>query len=253
MDKDLIRQRFAKAADTYMAEATVQCEMAARVLQLVGEYCDDASHGRVLEVGSGTGAFTWQYLKQYDPGELWINDLCGEVERCYAPVLGERVHFISGDAESIGLPRDLSLIVSCSTFQWFNSQEDFFRRCLTLLDDGAYLVFTTFGKQNMREVAAATGFSLPYRSLHQLQAALLSDYDILYSNEEIVRLEFDTPLDALRHLKRTGVTGTGTRPWTRRDLDSFCRRYDNGERTADGRVGLTYHPIYFVTRKRKKQ
>lgn len=250
MDKDLIRRRFARVTETYLPEATVQRDIAARALGLLREFTGASAHHRVLEVGCGTGAFTMQYLKSYSPCRLWLNDLCPEVERCYDGVLPRPV-FIPGDAEEVAFPDRLTMVVSCSTFQWFNSQERFFKRCVPLLDDGGYLVFTTFGRRNMHEVSSATGFSLPYRSMDELCAALDEDYEVLHCSEDIAVMHFDTPLDALRHLRRTGVTGTGGRAWTRADLKSFCAHYDNGRRTSGGRVTLTYHPIYFVTRKKQ--
>ncbi len=252
MDKDLIRRRFAKAARTYMSEAVAQRQIAGRLLELVDTFVCKTMHERVLEVGCGTGAFTWRYLERYAPTRLWLNDLCSEVEECYEQIKGDHVQFISGDAESIDLPDCLTLIVSCSALQWFNSQEMFFRRCLPLLSDGAYLAFATFGQRNMCEVSQAAGIALPYRSLTELQDALAGEYEILHSSEEIIRMEFDNPVDVLRHLKLTGVTGIGSKAWTRRDLVTFCSRYDGGRKEDGGKVVLTYHPIYFVTRKKHK-
>ncbi|HIT83835.1 MAG TPA: malonyl-ACP O-methyltransferase BioC [Candidatus Avibacteroides faecavium] len=252
MDKDLIRRRFARAAETYLSEASVQRDIAARTMRLLRGYTPASAHQRVLEVGCGTGAFTMQYLDGYAPDRLWLNDLCPEVERCYDGIR-PRPDFIAGDAEIVALPGGLTMVVSCSTFQWFNSQERFFKRCVPLLDDGGWLVFTTFGKSNMHEVSSATGQSLPYRSMDELREALQEDYEVLHCSESIETMLFDTPLDALRHLRRTGVTGTGGQAWTRGDLKTFCARYDGGRRTSDGRVTLTYHPIYFVTRKKQEQ
>ena len=118
------------------------------------------------------------------------------------------------------------------------------------LDDGGYLIFTTFGRCNMHEVSSATGRSLPYRTADELRKALEAAFEVTYCDESETTVAFDSPLDVLRHLKMTGVTASGTQAWTRRDLAQFCRRYDGGRRTADGRVTLTYHPIYFVTKKK---
>ena len=250
MDKDLIRRRFAKALTTYPGEAHVQQSIARRMVQLVADYTDPSAHRRVLEVGCGTGLFTRQYVTTFHPGEMWANDLCPEAAGLYADMESPAFHFLPGDAEQIGLPDRLSMVVSCSTLQWFESPERFFGRCRAHLDDGGYLIFTTFGRRNMHEVSSATGRSLPYRTADELRKALEAAFEVTYCDESETTVAFDSPLDVLRHLKMTGVTASGAQAWTRRDLAQFCRRYDGGRRTADGRVTLTYHPIYFVTKKK---
>ena len=73
------------------------------------------------------------------------------------------------------------------------------------------------------------------------------------TEENTVRLEFASPMDVLRHLKDTGVTGLKKEPWTRGRLESFCRRYAEefpaASHSGDA-VRLTYHPMFFVCRKR---
>ena len=59
---------------------------------------------------------------------------------------------------------------------------------------------------------------------------------------------FATPREVLRHLRDTGVNGRASRPWTRRDLDAFCRDYDARFGKA-GRVPLTYQPVWLIARK----
>lgn len=251
MDKTLIRQRFAKAVDTYCRKADVQRSIASEMLALVKHYLPADAHRRVLEVGCGTGMFTRMYLREFNPERMWLNDICPEVESCFSDIIGLDRRFIAGDAENTEFPARLSMMASCSAVQWFEEPERFFWHCCGLLDEGGFFAFTTFGKDNMREVSSITGFSLAYRSLEELSESLSTHYEIVHSSEEIRTMTFATPLEVLKHLKETGVTGIESKRWTRGMLSSFCSRYDELYSDGEGHVALTYHPIYMILKKRK--
>lgn len=177
-------------------------------------------------------------------------------ENAQAPLYGSSpattaVSFLPCDAETLDFPQGTDLITSCSTLQWFADTERFFARCHRFLSDGGILAFSTFGKKNMREIHTLTGHGLEYLSLDNLKVLLSPRFEILYAEEEIVSLPFGTPLEVLRHLKQTGVTGTEKRVWTRGRLQSFCDEYIRMCGNDDRSVSLTYHPIYVIARKRE--
>ena len=178
-------------------------------------------------------------------------------ENTKAPLYGSSpattaVSFLPCDAETLDFPQGTDLITSCSTLQWFADTERFFARCHRFLSDGGILAFSTFGKKNMREIHTLTGHGLEYLSLDNLKVLLSPRFEILYAEEEIVSLPFGTPLEVLRHLKQTGVTGTEKRVWTRGRLQSFCDEYIRMCGNDDRSVSLTYHPIYVIARKRER-
>ena len=104
------------------------------------------------------------------------------------------------NAEQMDFPGNQGLIASCSAVQWFDSPERFFRRCSDLLTDNGYFSFSTFGKQNLCEVASITGNALEYRSLEELKDTLRPHYELLHVSEELIHLSFPSPLDVLKHL-----------------------------------------------------
>ena len=156
------------------------------------------------------------------------------------------------DAETLRFPAGQHLIVSCSAVQWFERPERFLSGCRELLTTGGYLAFSTFGPQNVREVASLTSETLPYRSLEELRRTLSGVYQIVYSREEILHFTFPLPLDVLKHLQATGVTGLRSRKWTKGQLEDFCQRYHRQYAAQDGTVPLTYHPIYMICKKQEK-
>lgn len=241
------------------------------------------SFRHIAEFGCGTGCYSRLLLRTLQPETLLLNDLCPEMEECIhdlltgggrlprAPQAGNAsgvlydadvelygsspattaVSFLPCDAETLDFPQGTDLITSCSTLQWFADTERFFARCHRFLSDGGILAFSTFGKKNMREIHTLTGHGLEYLSLDNLKVLLFPRFEILYAEEEIVSLPFGTPLEVLRHLKQTGVTGTEKRVWTRGRLQSFCDEYIRMCGNDDRSVSLTYHPIYVIARKRE--
>lgn len=253
MDKALIRQRFAKAAGSYDRQAEMQKHVARHMAEAIKSHIPGSDGWNVLEIGCGTGLFTREYLRDARPGSLLLNDICPEVEP-YLSGLPDttRFQFRASDAEPLPFPREQDLIVSCSAIQWFEHPERFLCQCKDLLKTEGYLAFSTFGPQNVKEVASLTSETLPYRSLEKLHRTLSGVYKIVYSREEILHLTFSSPLDVLRHLQATGVTGIRSRKWTKGQLDDFCQCYSEQYGAQGGTVPLTYHPIYMICKKQEQ-
>ena len=287
MNKRLIAERFSKAITTYSKEANVQRQIAGKMIRLLTEHIPSPC-SKVIEFGCGTGIYSRMLLQALRPEELLLNDLCPDMKYCCEDLLMKKqVSFLPGDAETVSFPTESTLITSCSALQWFESPENFFERCNTLLNNQGYFAFSTFGKENMKEIRELTGNGLPYRSREELEVALSPHCDILYSEEELIPLSFEDPIKVLYHLKQTGVNGLSTQSsptgkqendlcssdnnsknnsrtnsknnsknnlpqqqWTRRDLQLFCERYTQ-EFTQGTSVSLTYHPIYIISKKKK--
>ena len=250
MDKALIRQRFAAARLTYDGQARVQHLVAVQMMELVRRHRpDDAQPGLIYEFGCGTGDYS-RLLADLRPRRLVLNDLCPEMEESLADLLADpSTTFAPGDAEQTDIPAEADLVTSCSTLQWFTALPRFFARCRHALAPGGLLAFTTFGSDNLREIRALTGHGLHYPDLPRLEAMLDDGFHLLHATQEVRQMHFADPVDVLRHLKQTGVTGTERRIWTRTRLADFCRDYRDRFGTDRG-VTLTYHPVYIVAQAR---
>lgn len=257
-DKELIRSRFDRAMETYQANAGVQDMMAERLMDMVAlegrrqsgnlsQNIDKRIYGQVLEVGCGTGLLTRRIVGRFRPEMLWLNDLCPSAER-YIPESPEvSVSFFAGDAETVDFPEGLDLIMSSATVQWFDDLPAFFSKCADALKPGGLIAFSTFGSRNLMEIAGTTGAGLEYYDMTGLMELLDERFEVLAPDEDIIRLEFSTPMDVLRHLRETGVTGISREKWTRGRMMDFVHRYE--EMYGDGKcVPLTYNPIWIVAR-----
>ena len=183
MNKRLIAERFSKAITTYPKEANVQRQIAGKMIRLLTEHIPSPC-SKVIEFGCGTGIYSRMLLQALRPEELLLNDLCPDMKYCCEDLLMKKqVSFLPGDAETVSFPTESTLITSCSALQWFESPENFFERCNTLLNNQGYFAFSTFGKENMKEIRELTGNGLPYRSREELEVALSPHFDILYSEE----------------------------------------------------------------------
>ncbi len=180
-------------------------------------------------------------------GDDLVEQMCRKtIDRCQLPVS----HGLNGDIEQIPLTGKFDLIVSASTFQWLAHPRATFAKLAAHLNTNGWLIFSTFGKNNFKELKAVTGQGLEYRSIGELSAWLSSEYDILYTEEQIHTLKFSDPLDILRHVKKTGVNATSLpTAWTKGRLHEFCEDYKIRFLT-DGYCPLSYHPLYLVCRKK---
>jgi len=250
-DKELVRDRFGRSLAGYDAEASVQGRMARR---LVAEILNHGGEGyeSVLEIGCGTGLLSRELARRLQVRKIVANDLveeCGpRVEASMKRPAGAAFSFHPGDIERIGLPTAaFDLVASNAAFHWLDNPAGLLERLAAALRAGGLLAFTTFGPENLREVAAVGGRGLHYRSIDEVAALLERRFRILHRREGRDVLRFASPRRVLEHLRRTGANGLERVGWTRGVLSAFEGEYR--ERFGRGdEVTLTYHPMLFVAR-----
>ena len=256
MDKQLIAQRFAKARGTYTQAARAQRQVAEKMLQLVAHAlpAERQEQLRLMEVGCGTGIYSELLLDRLHPQQMRLVDLCPEMESLINELTARHPEveatFQTADAEQMDMPKGLQLITSCSTVQWFESPSTFVERCANSLLPQGVLALSSFGPDNLYEIKSLTGHGLTYPTLSSWQLMIPSTLHLLHAEEERITLWFPSPVEVLRHLKETGVTGTEKRVWSKQRLNDFCRAYAERFRNAQGEVSLTYHPIYLIFQKK---
>lgn len=245
MNKTLIKTRFARSMKTYDKNAVVQKEMAQKLLDLSPK----SDFESILEIGCGTGFLTKLALKKFHFRNYTANDIVADCEEYISP-LSENINFINADIETLiqKSEKTFDLIISNAALQWVDDIESCIIKLMNMLTQNGILLFSTFGRENFKEIFQLTGKTLNYKSA--------AEYDKLFSNyrheirEDIRSLTFKTPEEALHHLKLTGVNSLETGIWTKKNLSEFCEKY---LRLSNGKLSLTYHPLYiFVEKKHKK-
>lgn len=250
IDKAEIKCRFKRSVESYDENAHVQKIIVEKLYDLLTAHLPEISC-KVLEIGCGTGLMTRKLRQRFGAENLFINDLVKEMCHKTAEVCGiEQECCIIGDIEQVHLKEQFNLIVSASTFQWLGNPATTFKKLSSCLGTGDLLVFSTFGCRNLWELCTVTGSGLHYLDMEE-NCSLLSPYfDIIIREEELHTLCFDEPLEILRHLKKTGANaGNASQIWTKGSVRQFSDKYNHLFLSGD-KCPLTYHPLYFVCRRK---
>ncbi|ACF12400.1 biotin biosynthesis protein BioC [Chlorobaculum parvum NCIB 8327] len=256
VDKQLVGRRFRRALPSYERNAEVQAYMAGCLLDMVERARGLPDHiGRVLEFGAGAGMLTSRLFERCSADEFFANDLVAEsrsfVEQAVSGCQIGRTEFLPGDIEQLDpLPGNLDLLVSNATVQWLHDPARLFERLASSVRPGGIVAFSTFGTENMREIAALGETALGYRSLDELAALAGEAFEVVEIHDELRRQEFESPEAVLRHIRETGVNGVARRTWTRTQHREFLQRYRASYSTGRG-VVLTWHPVWCCFRRRE--
>ena len=252
-DKGLVRERYGLSLRGYDREAAVQRRIAQRLVTESLRHGGEG-HGHVLEIGCGTGLLSREMARRLRILKFVANDLvagCGpRVEGAMNVMSAAAFSFYPGDIERIELPpASFDLVASNAVFHWLDDPAGLLQRLAAALRAGGFLAFTTFGPDNLLEVAAVGRRGLSYRSLDEVAALVERRYRILQRWESRTVLSFPSPRRVLEHLRRTGANGLERAGWTRGMLRAFETEYRERFGRGDG-VTLTYHPMLFVAQRK---
>jgi malonyl-ACP O-methyltransferase BioC len=233
MNKDLIHQRFAKTLSSYENNAKIQKKMAERL----AKFPTKSIYDNILEIGCGTGFLTKLIVENFEFKKYVAVDI---VENCksYITQIDKKIQFIPDDIENYLKKNDekFDLIISNAALQWTNDFEGIVNNLKSKLNPDGELIFSTFGKENFREIYFLLGTTLEYFSAHELEKMFNAK-----TEEEIHVMSFETPKDVLKHLQLTGVNAIENKVWTKKNLIQFEQGYSS---LCATRPTLTYHPIY---------
>lgn len=188
---------FHKEFKNYDANATIQKKVADKLLSFIDT---KNSYSTILELGCGTGIFTRSFLNSLNFNSLDLNDLFDTKE--YFQDISYN-NFFQGDMCEIPLKK-YSLILSSSAFQWVDCLESLIKKLVLSTDN---LIFSIYTQGNLIEIFQHFGISLKYLSAQEIQNILKKYFSQVTFSQEEFQLDFSTPFEALKHLKKTGVTG----------------------------------------------
>jgi len=190
---------FDKKFDRYDENAHIQKIVAKNLINLVPK----KKFNTIFEIGAGTGILTKNIIKNIKYKNLMVNDKYFESEKYLKDLLS--VDFIKGDIEKLDIDKS-DLIISSSVFQWIEDKEKLFKKISKASDT---LIFSIYIKNNLIEISEHFGISLEYLDMKELKILLNPYFKKISGYEEEFTLKFDTPIEGLKHLKNTGVTGIG--------------------------------------------
>lgn len=252
LNKNRIAQCFRQAIATYDRHATVQRQVGARLLSLVGQF-SAIKYDKVLEIGCCTGLLTQMLCQRQRVQTLFLNDMVVEFEApVMAKISAERMPQVQpcfGDIETLQLPERLSLVLSSATFQWLDDLPGFLHRLFQSLGEDGFLAFSIFVPGTLREFTELTGVGLDYRSSEEIAGLLERDFILERMVTEENQLILPTPRDVLYHLRATGVGGVRPYRWSSLGLRRFEKEY-RARFEVDGAVPVTYVSACYIARKK---
>ena len=239
INKELMRDRFAKNLKNYDKNAKIQKRMAERLMSFIS----NKSPKNILEIGCGTGFLTKLIKENLNYEKLTTIDIVEECES-YINNIDSEIEFIANDIEEFLKinTNNYDLIISNASLQWVENFEEVIISLKKILTPKGELIFSTFGPENFREIYHVIGTTLNYYSIFEIQKMFPNSI----IEPEIHIMAFESPKDVLKHLQLTGVNGVENQTWTKKDLIKFENGYQN---LCSRRPTLTYNPIYIKTTK----
>jgi len=191
---------FKKHFSTYNKYAYVQKDVAHDLNQFIPQTKVNAA----LELGCGTGVFTQHFLSKFSPQKMILNDYYDVRSFLSVPY----TYFLHGDIETIELPK-VEIIVSSSVFQWIEKLDSLF---LKLADKCQMLAFSMYIEDNLSEITEHFDLALEYKTATEVQTLLKQYFCSVKVKTASYKYYFNQPINALKHLKYTGVTKTKAKP-----------------------------------------
>ncbi len=246
-----ILHSFHRALDSYNEHAIVQRDSAANlVMHLLNSGCKP-SLNRVFEFGCGTGFLTEHLTRQFKINEFIANDL---VQDCQAYLPKPEIQFIAGDVDDIAIPDQSDLICSASCVQWCEDLPRLLNKLAKAIRDDGFLAISSYSTGHFKELVTLQNATntdrqeLNYWTEQTWKEHLESYYVVKNISSEESIIWFNSVREMLLHLRLTGVNGIAGQTWNQQNLKNFENSYrENFE--VDGKVPLTYKPIYIIARK----
>lgn len=190
---------FDKKFSIYDKNACIQKSVANNLINFLQEIGVEKNK-KILEIGCGTGIFTKEFIKNFSPQNLILNDIY-DVKEYLKNIEYDR--FLLGDIENLTLPES-NMVISSSVFQWL---KNFPKAMEEISKSTKELGFSIYLEGNLEEIKEHFGVSLKYLTLDNVVEILTSLFSKVKWRKETIEINFSSPLEALRHLKNTGVTG----------------------------------------------
>lgn len=268
-DKNRIGRSFHRHAAEYDRFASVQKRVVTRLEHLITEHLRPPPQC-VLDIGCGTGALLAALRGSYPHSWFCGLDLAFNMARRSAVRFDEQVLLVNGDAEQLPFRDEaFDLVVSASTFQWFDRIEAGFRESLRVLQGNGLVCIAFFGGRTLWELQecyreavtrrygsadARQGRMQRFRDRIEIQRVMssLGCEQVIITDEIEMEYHADVP-DLLRSIKSIGAAtaagnnrsgGLGWRAVLTDMAGIYRERFQE-----NGMIPASYEVIYVVARK----
>lgn len=261
VDARQVRRNFSRAAAGYDAAAFLAREVDRRMLERLDYVRIEPK--RILDLGCSTGASLTALRERYRDARLVGADFtlpmlqAARREKTFLSRLmpflkPQATAFVAADAERLPLAHgSLGLIWSNLLLHWLDEPRPAFREALRTLEVGGLFMFSTFGPDTLRELAAAFGDGDAHRQrftdMHDLGDMLVEcGFTDPVMDMEVLTLTYASVDDLVRELRaagegcamsgrRRGLAGRGVWERVRAALARLSQ---------DGRIPATFEVVY---------
>ncbi|MGA2774849.1 MAG: malonyl-ACP O-methyltransferase BioC [Candidatus Omnitrophota bacterium] len=253
MDKKIIVNNFSRYAHLYDRYASVQRKAGQKLLSRMPE----GSFFKILELGSGTGNFTFLLRQRFRDAEIKAVDISDKmVELANSRAKGKKISFINADAEKLNLRERFDLITSNACFHWFENLEKTLKAYKNYLKKEGVIAFSVFGPQTFSELNISLGSVLKdistsaskFITKARLERFLKIEFSEVEIQEARYKENFSSLAELLKKIKYSGIRGNnseGRLYFNRRIIRDIEAAYLD----KFGRIEATYQVFFCVVKK----
>ena len=212
--KQRIKNSFSKAASTYDQYASVQKEVAVRLIDSTGPHLFQ----NILEIGCGTGNYTKMLQERFPSADITAIDSSADMISVAARKLNKKKRFrlFVDDAEEF-IPetgKKYDLITSNSTFQWFTDLKKGLEHYHELLANKGVIIFSMMGPETFYELYEIMNDLYPgkvnmaaqyFMQRDDVTSLLRTIFKRVKITETVLTRRHESILELLKTIKYTGV------------------------------------------------
>lgn len=151
MYSKLMKENFNSHASTYNNHCQVQKIMVRELCEIIKK--ENEKFSSIFEIGCGTGNLSKLLIKNFNPDNLYLNDICPNMlNETKKTLFFNNAEYINEDFEKINLNEKYDLIISNAVFQWFKNMKLSFRKIYKALNSNGVFSFAMFVKNTFCEV-----------------------------------------------------------------------------------------------------
>ncbi len=271
--KRLLAESFGRAADHYDEFAHLQRLIGSNLLERltrarVQEGSDHRQLINLVDLGCGTGFFLEPLMKAIEPSALVAADLSLDMLKVAQNRHGEladnqkldSLQFLACDAESLPFrANSCDVIFSSLAIQWCENLQSLWGEVHRCLKPGGMFAFSTLLDGSLSELKDAWRHVDSEQHVNNflscdeyLESMVPSGLEIMLSEQEGVRLEYEKVFDLMRDLKGVGAHNISTaRPKAMTGKHKIMQVVESYERFRNpcGILPATYVAGYFIVQK----
>lgn len=246
INKNNISKSFSKHAHTYNKASVVQQKVAQQLANTMMPFC--CANPKVFEIGCGTGHLTNILLDKLKPQKYIVNDISPKMLSQLTPSTAQKVELCIGDAEKIVWPKQIDIITSASTIQWFNNPLSIIGKSALSINQKGLIAIATYGPKTFFQLQNLGIEGLHYNSLQEWQKTVEdNNMTMQICSSQIITQYFQSALELMRRLQQTGVNATHNKLSTKQ-MYQLMHNYTQTYQTSNG-LPLSYEVFVFVITK----